>query len=411
MEALKRVAWRVGQPLLPGHLFAQEDSLIAYSHASFKQLGLPFYGISALKWDNTLLMQGIVSIAELTVIFANGKLVNVPGNGIIQTFDLNQSEKSRVTLYLNLLSSKNEEEDYMDSGLEHEKIIYAVHELELSDDPNAPLLLAAMKLGEFEKDLENHWKLCPEYIPPLLSVRGTPFLSQALIELKTKVEQFQNSIEMISVEGEDFEGHTLETNLCLLEAAKMRRLLLNIHHHIATHPFILYEALSRYLDTVALLHQSKNTSKVIPYQHEKLGPLFQEMISSIRLDETSGLKTSHLPFEKKERCYVSEKLPQDLEDAKEVYLIVQKVEQTGNPNVEGLKLSASSRLMNTIIFGVQGIPIIRLERAPFSHNFSKRANIYSIEKGIEWNHAFKEGRLAFDYKDNHADVQASLYWK
>ena len=67
--------------------------------------------------------------------------------------------------------------------------------------------------------------------------------------------------------------------------------------------------------------------------------------------------------------------------------------------------------MNTIIFGVQGIGLIRLERAPFNHSFSKRANIYSVERDIEWGHALKEGRLAFNYKDEIKDLQAFLYWR
>lgn len=411
MELLKRVSWKVGQPLLPRHLVAQENSLIAHMHFSIKQIGFPYYGIGLLKWDDTLLTQGIVSISAATVIFPSGQLINIPGNATIRSLDLNETGKNRVTLYLQLLSKQNEEEDFLDSGLESEKIAFGVNELELSDDNNAPLIEAAIKFGEFEKDLENKWKLRGDFIPPLLSIQGNPFLKKTLLELKIKLEQFQNAIEMVAVEGEDFEGNTLETNLCLLEIAKMRRLLMNIEHHVATHPFYLYEAFSQYLDAISLLHKNKTNFKLIPYQHEKLGPLFSVMMESLALDEVSDLQISQLEFIKKDRCYVSEKLPKDLQDSKEVYLIVQKVDTTGNPNIEGLKVSAYSRLMNTVIFGVQGIPIIRIERAPFNHNFSRRANIYTIEKGIEWGHALKEGRIAFDYKDNTKDVQAFLYWR
>jgi len=411
VELLKRVSWKVGQPLLPHHLVAQENYLVAHTNASLKHVGLPIYGIGALKWDDTLLEQGIVSITELSVVFAVGSLVNVPGNGTVRTFDLNNTGKNRVTLYLHLLSSENEKEEFLDSGMEHERIIFAINDLELSDDQNAPLVKAALKLAELEKDLENRWKLCGGYIPPLMSVQGNPFLNSVLIELKTKLEQFQSSIEMVTVEGEDSEGNTLEMSLCLLEVAKMRRLLLNIDHHVATHPYYLYEAFSQYLDTIALFYNNKTNFKLVPYQHEKLGPLFKMMVEALSLESISNQQISHLEFEKKDRCYVSEKLPLELQDAKEIYLILQKVETTGNPNVEGAKLSAYSRLMNTVIFGVQGIPIVRIERAPFNHSFSKRANIYTVEKGVELGYALKEGRLAFDYKGDTKDIQAYLYWR
>lgn len=411
MDALKRVSWRVGQPLLPGHLVAQEDSLIAYAHVSFKQMGFPLYGFSVLKWEETLLNKGIVSVQKLTVVFSGGHVVNSPGNSTVKSFDLNQSGKDRVTLYLHLLSSKKEEEEFLDSGLDQEKIVYAINQLELSDDPNAPMVLASIKIGEFKKDLNGYWKFSLDHIPPLLSVKGTPFFEEILFGIKTKLGQFQDSIEMSSKEEGDFEGHTLETMLCLKEIAKMRRLLANIEAEIATHPFILYETLNQYLETIALLYKNKGFPETLPYQHEKLGPLFKKMVDLMSLEEVASQAISHLTFEKKDRCYLSEKLPQELQDAKEIFLIIQKIDQGGNPNIEGLKLSAYGRLMNTVIFGVQGISTIRIDRAPFSHSFSKRANVFSIEKGIEWNHALKEGRLAFDYKDNHIDVQASLYWR
>lgn len=411
MEQLKRVSWKIGQPLLPSHLLAQEDSLVAHTNLCFKYVGLPTFGIGILKWDDPLLSQGIISISKLTVIFPSGQIVDIPRNGTINTLDLNKLGKARVSVYLHLLKTQDEEEDYYESTSEHEKISFAIHQVMLSDENNAQSIKAAMKLGEFEKDLENRWRVSGEYIPPLLTCHQTPFLLKILIELKTRLEQFQNSIELETSMDGSFEGHTLETKLCLVQIAKMRRLLLNIEMGVASHPYYLYQGLSEYLDAISLLHSNKTNFKLIPYQHEKLGPLFAKIMEGMNLEDLDEHDVSRLGFEKKDQCHVSEKLPQELHDAKEVYLILQKVDAIGSSNIEGLKLSAYSRLMNTVIFGVQGISLIRLERAPFSHGFTKRANIYSVEKGIEWNHALKEGRLAFDYKDHDQELQAYLYWR
>ncbi len=411
MDQLKRVAWKTGQPLLPRHLTIQEDSLLGYTHLYSKYNGLPYFGIGLLKWDEVLITQGIISISKLTVIFPNGQLIEIPGNATIQSFDLNKTAKTKVTIHLHLLSTISEEADYSDADFEGDAIIYTMHQVELSDDTNAANVHASMKIAEFEKDLENRWKLVQGYIPPLLSTATNPFLKSIFIELNTKFEQFQSSLELATNKDEDFEGHTLETKLCLLELAKMRRFIANTEKKVLSHPYYLYEALSQYLNTVFLLHQNRPQLKIIPYQHEKLGPLFGQMMDALSQDGATNHETSRLEFQKKDQCYVSEKLPAELQDAKEVYFITQKVDTTGNPNVEGLKLAGYSRLMNTLIFGVQGISLIRLERAPFNHSFSRRANIYSVEKGIEWDHAIKEGRLAFNYKDNTQDVQAYLYWR
>lgn len=411
MQQLKRVSWQVGQPLLPKHLVAQEDSLIAHSEFYFQHIGLPFYGIGCLKWDDTLLSQGIVSMSKLTVIFPTGQLIDVPGNGTINTLDLNKIGKTRLTVYLHLLSSTHEHEDYFESSSEYEKIVFAVNQLELSDENTTHNIKAILKLGEFEKDLENRWRLCEEYVPPLLSVAANPFLSRILIELKTRLNQFKNSLEVESVTGQNFEGHTLETKLCLLEIAKVRRLLMNIDLHVSSHPYFLYLAFSHYLEAISVFHNNKTNFNLVPYQHENLGSLFTKMMESLMLDNAGDHNLSRLQFEKKDRCYVSAKLPEELKDAKEIYLILQKVDAKDNPNIEGVKLAAYSRLMNTIIFSVQGISLIRLERAPFNHSLSKRANIYSVEKDLEWGHAMREGRLAFDCKDPSKELQAFLYWK
>ncbi len=410
-QQLKRVFWQIGQPLLPSHLVAQESSLLAESHLYFKYVGVPFYGVGSLRWDETLLTQGIISINKLTLIFQTGHLIDVPLNATINSLDINKIGKTRLSLFLHLTASIDEQEEYLSSGSEYDKIIFAVNHLELSIESSAHNAIAVMKLAEFEKDLENRWSLSEEYIPPLLTTDGHPFLSRVLIDLKTRLDQFHGALELESTTGQSFEGHTLETKLCLLEIAKMRRLIANMNQQISSHPYFLYNAFSEYLDTVSIMYNNKTNFKLLPYQHEKLGLLFGKLVEALKLDEIGDQNISRLQFEKKDHCYVSEKLPHELKDAKEVYLILQKVEMVGNPNVEGVKLAAYSRLMNTIIFGVQGIALIRLERAPFNHSFSKRANIYSVERDIEWGHALKEGRLAFNYKDESKDLQAFLYWR
>ena len=411
MQQLKRVSWQIGQPLLPRHLVSQEDSLLAHSSLYFKFVGLPFYGLGCLKWDDTLLTQGIVSISKLTVIFPSGLLADVPGNATINSLDLNKIGKTKIAVYLHLISSTNEQEEYLDSGSEYDKIVFAVNQLELSSESNSHNVRAVIKLAEFEKDLENRWSLCEEFIPPLLTIHESPFLTKILIELKTRLEQFKNALELESTTGQSFEGHTLETKLCLVEIAKMRRLMVNTDQHVYSHPFFLYNAFCEYLDTISIMYNDKTNFKLLPYQHEKLGPLLIKLMESLKVDDVGDQNISRLQFEKRDHCYVSEKMPRELQDAREVYLILQKVELLGNPNIEGVKLAAYSRLMNTIIFGVQGIALIRLERAPFNHSFSKRANIYTVERDIEWQHAITEGRLAFNFKDDVKDLQAFLYWR
>src|SRR5512135_2470994 len=147
MQQLKRVGWQIGQPLLPLHLVAQENSLLAHLDFFIKSQGIPIYGIGQLKWDDTLLFQGVVSISKLTVVFPTGEVVDIPENGKISVFDLNKVGKNQVTLYLHLLKESSDQEMYLDDQ-EEEKVVFLVNQLVLSTEGHVFSTKTSIKLAE-----------------------------------------------------------------------------------------------------------------------------------------------------------------------------------------------------------------------------------------------------------------------
>lgn len=411
MQQLKRVGWQLGQPLLPLHLIAQEDSLLAHLNFHAKNSGIPFFGIGQLQWDNTLLFQGIVSISRLTVIFPSGEIVDVPENGKIPTFDLNKLDKTNVTLYLHLLKDFVDQEMYLDEQ-EEEKVVFAVYQLALSTETHLLSTRISFKLAEFEKDIENRWKLIENYAPPVLTVNEHPFLQSKLFRIRTIIDNFQKELEQESATGRLFEQKTMQTKLCLIEVAKLRRFLLNLERNILVHPYYLYEQISQFLDTLALIYTDQNELSLIPYQHDKLAALFSKLIEFlIQYLKPKSEKLASLRFEKRENCYVSERLPQELKEFKELFFIVQSVDTRVQLTMEGLKLASYGRLSNVYRFALTGIPLLRLDSAPFNNNFSKYAAIFKVEKDLEWDHALSEGRLAFSLLEIDKELQAFLYWR
>ena len=61
-DKLARVCWKMGQTLLPEHLTAMEDSLLANTVQRFRMQGLPAYGVGKLVLNETLLGEGIFSV-------------------------------------------------------------------------------------------------------------------------------------------------------------------------------------------------------------------------------------------------------------------------------------------------------------------------------------------------------------
>ncbi len=69
----------MGQTLLPDHFIAQEEALLEDAAAHFRLHGLPAYGIAALRWNQTLLAEGVLSISAATLVTPAGVLIDVPG--------------------------------------------------------------------------------------------------------------------------------------------------------------------------------------------------------------------------------------------------------------------------------------------------------------------------------------------
>lgn len=411
MQHLKRVSWQIGQPLLPLHLVAQENSLLAHLNFYIRNQGFPFYGIGQLKWDDTLLFQGVVSISKLTAIFPSGEVVDVPENGKISVFDLNKVGKNQVSLYLHLLQEASDQEMVYDEQ-EEEKVLFQLNQLTLSNEGHVFSTKTSLKLAEFEKDVENRWKLTENFSPPLFSTNDNPFLTNKLFRIRTIIESFQKELEQETSTGKLFEQRTIETKLCLIEVANLRRLLLNIERNIINHPYYLYEQLSELLNTLALIYTDQADLNIIPYQHEKLSPLFSKLIELfIQYLKPKSERLSSLQFEKKDLYYVSDKLPQELYDAHEIFLIAQPLDPKEKFSMEGLKFASYSRLNNVCRFALSGITLLKLESAPFNNNFTKSSSIYKVEKDLEWDHALSEGRAAFFVQNTREELQAFLYWR
>lgn len=413
MQQLKRVGWQIGQPLLPVHLLAQEDSLLAHLNFYIKNQGIPYYGIGILKWDDNLLAQGVVSVSKCTVVFPTGELVDVPENGKITSFDLNSVGVNYVSLYLHLLTDLAEQESYSESLEEEERVVYSINQLTLSTEAHIFAAKSSFKLAEFEKDVENRWKLSEKYIPPLFALTSHPFLNSHLSSIRTILETFQKELALESETGKLFQQRTLETKLCLVEVAKMRLFFLNMDRMIITHPYYLYEQLCQFLNTLAFIYVEQGELSVIPYQHERLALLFAKQIEVLLTYlKPKSEKLASIPFEKKQNCYVSERLPQDLYEATEIFFIIQPVDPKGKFIVDGLKLASYSRLFNIHRFALSGILLLRLESAPFNNNFSRSAYVYKVEKDAEWEHALKEGKAAFAIQsEGQPELQAFLYWR
>jgi type VI secretion system protein ImpJ len=142
-DKLARVCWKMGQTLLPEHLLAQEDSLLANAVLRFRMQGLPSYGLGKLIVNETLLGEGILSIQEMTLVMASGLLLNVPGNATVSPFNLNLPGTIKVSVYLHILNDMPTA-DSSTGGWEEDaevRIPRVIHRMALSSEQDYPKAL------------------------------------------------------------------------------------------------------------------------------------------------------------------------------------------------------------------------------------------------------------------------------
>lgn len=400
----------MGQPLLPHHLLALEESVLAYARTQTGGIVLPDSGIAHLEWDPNLLSQGMVSINHLIVQFPSGQRVDTNDNGMINTFDFNQLSEVKVQLYLHLMRERHSKE--IESDQTGERIRYGIYELVLSEKGSLQGSVASMKFGLFEKNLESQWVFDEEEQPPFVDVGHNPFFAPILDSLLTQLSKYEQRLKQQQVPYATQQRLEMKTRLCLRELFNLRRLLHNVKREVAFHPYFLYEAICSFNDMIALIAHDKHDIPSLHYTHDRPGTLFKGLQEDMakRLDIQTD-RYSSVQFEKKNQFYVIQRLPSEVFDVKRVYLIIQPIKRTHHEKIEGVKIGSLSRLPNIVNLALGGVQLKPCEHSVFNNNFSADAHVYEIQKDKEWMFIEEERGLGLSLQGGIRDVQAFIYWR
>ncbi len=406
---LKRVNWQMGQMLLPHHLFAQEQALLAHNTHLFQHSGLPNYGIIKMRWDEDFFYQGIISISELILLLPSGHLIDIPGNATPSSFDLNSAGKTKLSLYLHLIDEKKEREEEVTLHDETAKISFALDSTLLSPQKNADLSRAVFKLAQFEKTQESVWHLSESFIPPLLTTSPQPFLMPIFANIERVIKSVKLKIKK-EIEGADFfASHNVEWRFCLLELSHLERFCENcMNNQVIPHPYYLYDRICSVLDCAR-----SEENKIPIYQHEELAEVFQNLLHQMEYIFISEQKDfSYVEFERNESLYTITSLPPSLAKAREVYLIIQKPDQETHFSANSLKLTSRQRKEFIEHFFVSGITLSPINKPAFLNSrFAEEVEAFSIDQKEEWRKALAEGNLVLSHHELTRDFNVFLYWR
>ena len=403
----------MGQALLPGHLSALEESALEDSTIRFRIHGLPYYGLAALRWNEALLSEGVLSLEAMTLILPSGLLLELKGNAQISPLNLNVAGVTLLPVYLHVRGATENAawNDNERPTFEREGVTYWMWSLKLSIEQESPDTLESFRLAEFEKRPDGVWALAPNYIPPLLSIGTLPFLKAGLSELSQRLDsylyQLNQEISAIYLSGEDL-GNAKQ---CLKSIIHLQRFLGNLNAQIHIHPYYLYEALKHFYVDLCFYHNSTPLFATAAYHHDQLSEVFGHVFEPLTEELTlSKSRSPYVPLNAVDGI-VQANLPASIRDAEEVYLLVQKKKITESVDISRLKIAAVSRIPVVHKFYLQGIGHKRLDRPPFQHSFGAEVDIFQLNGGEEWDHALKELTVGFYEIPELSDEKFFLYWR
>jgi type VI secretion system protein ImpJ len=411
-NVLARIDWKMGQTLLPEHFIAQEDSFSAETALRFSLLGVPFHGIGRLRWNDSLLAEGVVSIMSVAVILPTGQVVQVPGNAEAQSFNLNVAGTTKVTVYLHFTNERAAADGNYSGQSAEDSLERVVHTITLSSEQTLRNAVYTMKFAEFEKDIQGNWSLVTDFMPPLLQVGTSPFFTRTIERLTKTIQLFHEKLrEDIAASYLGGEG-LFSAKMCLKGVYAIERLLANVKAQVPLHPFQFYEALKTFYTEVCI-YQDKTPEEITsPYLHDDIAGCMKKVLVPLfeHLQVSKG-KTPYLGFERKDGVFILNNIPPEVRVAKEVYFLVQKPKVSDTVSMDGFKIGSRSRLPVVHQLSLVGIPVRRIDRPPFQHQFGAEVEFYLLSQGDEWDNALKEGSLAFFDTPTFAKAKAYVYWR
>jgi type VI secretion system protein ImpJ len=401
----------MGQALLPEHFYALERSLREEALLRAQLGPLPLWGVGHLKWDAFQLVRGIVSLEELKLVFPSGTLIDVPGNTAPVAFNLNNTGQTRTPLYLHLLQdfevvSTDAPDGSADSAIERK-----LQKLALSSQAYSERAEQSFKLAEFEKAADGSWALVADYLPPMVRVTGSPFF-EPLQKRLSGLTQLLHQTLVDEIRDNYLAGQTLVAAKEALKGLyRFKAFLANVGKELHPHPFSLFEQVQALYLEVCMLRGTEPSELERPYVHDALGPHLKELIAKLENQvQLAKSSTPYTAFARREGLQLCV-LPDAAKKARSVYWLLQKPRVGTKLELGGVKLASESRLATVHQLALRGIPYKRIENPPFHHPFSSEVEFYAISEGEEWDHAVRDGKLAFFHRPEFEQVRAFIYWR
>jgi len=422
VAALARPKWRIGQVLLPEHFLGLEDSLSAEAALRAGHIGLPLTGIARLDWNGDDPKNGVLWVSALAAVLPDGALVDVPGNARLSApLDLKAAGRRRVEVYAHVLPPDDEAsaEDALEPASPKE-IPRVFLRVVLSCEASMEGSLGRAELGHFEVTTGGQFRLSPEFIPPLVRLGSTPYLTPRLTRLRGELAEIEGALDELALEAVARGDSATPLFRVRVESRKLSGLLDDMGSGVHLHPYLVYSALRSFALELGLLDERAAPFAAPPYNHHDLARTF-----GVVLDEISS--RARVPFpEEPAISFVAENgrlvagdLPQEALGSPELYVVVLKNRSADKVPLEGTLVSSPGRLRLVREHALRGMRLVYSPNPPFRHRFGGPVEFYRIvgagsgagEDAREWGAVLREKAICFLMPKELEGLQVLLTWR
>lgn len=306
-----KLLWGEGLFLRPQH-FQRQDAYHEWRLAEVAHALHPYaWGVRRCKVDVDALATGVLRLAELQLIFADGELYSAPQEDELPapvSLESIPAGTSEVVFHATLPQLRANGSNFSSSASEPDASLrFTQHNLTAPDwftgaapselsvlrrcvrvlgDSEPRDHLASIPLCRLRRSATGPFEIDPRFMPPALSIGAVPMLHAMLRRL---LDALQAKVDALYGFHREPSRHVIEfrsgdiASFWLLHTASSAFAALSHHlHHPALHPERLYERMLELAGALMTFSRSYSLADLPPYRHAAPGPCFAKLDTIIR---------------------------------------------------------------------------------------------------------------------------------
>ncbi|EQC4553600.1 type VI secretion system baseplate subunit TssK [Cronobacter malonaticus] len=300
---IERPLWTRGVMVSPQH-FQCQAAFAAWHAECIAQTGVMNpWGVLRAELDADALKQGRVKASHLAVRFPDGTLIDSDSaDALPPTLTLSEAQRSDVTVLLALpqlydnggnclLPDEVAERPVRYRQRWHQvrnrygddsrEIAVMQHELTLRLDSQDNSDYLVCPVARLHRDMQGAWTQDSAFLPPLLNLKASPWLSgqleQLLMQLRTRLARLMAMRRESNERMADFAVADVSLFWLLNALNSAEPVLGNFQRHPQVHPERLYQELVRLAGSLLTFSLEHTVSNIPVYRHGHLSDVFPSL--------------------------------------------------------------------------------------------------------------------------------------